>query len=278
MAVFESLFYADSMKMTMGVTIIVPQKKHIRNQKSPEIRMDSFACSYPLLLLLHDEASSQGELLRMTALERYATEHNIMVAMPDGMLGFYVDYFARDPGHPIPGVKYSNPEIEAKFTELQFETYICEELLPYIRNVFPASSRREDTYIGGIGMGGFGAVRLALKYSESFSKVFSVNGYLDIQWLMDHDSGRKEQFQAIFGGNGRLDPESDSNLPGKISQAIGKPAIYQVWSEKHMSREMNENFARAAGNRADYQKEIDEDKADFGYLDKILQKMLNWVG
>lgn len=276
MAIFYSTIQSDSVKNAMGITVIIPQHKHIRCAESPELEKMSFRGPYPLLLLLHDEASSQGELLRMTSLERFAADKGIAVAIPDGMLSFYTDYFARDPGYPIPGVKYSNPDIEAKFTEMQFETYIYREVLEYVRNVFPVSRKKEETFIGGIGMGGFGAVKLALKAPEIFGKVFSINGYLDIRWMMEHEAGRKEQFDAIFGGE--VVKGTAEDLPSYLSSKQDEiPAMYQVWEKSHRSAEMNRNFSKAAEKYTAYQKEETEEGSGFANVDRQLEKMINWL-
>ena len=41
-----------------------------------------------------------------------------------------------------------------------YETYIID-VLTYIQRIFPASAAREKIWIGGIGMGGFSALKLA---------------------------------------------------------------------------------------------------------------------
>ena len=40
-----------------------------------------------------------------------------------------------------------------------------------MRAMFPLSHRREDTFIAGLSMGGFGAIRNGMKYAETFSRI-----------------------------------------------------------------------------------------------------------
>ncbi len=54
--------------------------------------------------------------------------------------------------------------------------YVGKELVEFIRKSFPVSKKREDTYIGGLSMGGFGAMRNGLKYSETFGAIVSLSG------------------------------------------------------------------------------------------------------
>lgn len=278
MAVFYSTFSSECMKMTMGVTTVIPQKKNIRSEESPKIKKGSFNNNYPLLILLHDEASSPGEILRMTSLERWATKQEVIVVLPEGMLGFYTDYYARDPGYPIPGVQYSNPEIEAKFTEMRFETFIVKEVLEYVRNVFPVSEEQNKAFIGGIGMGGFGALKIALRYNDIFSKAFTINGYLDINWMWDHMPGRKEQFEAVFGNENRGKEKGELDLKSQI-ESCGKsiPEIYQIWRKNHISNEMNQRFVSAAKECGKLKVESDECGEGFAYVDKKLASALTWI-
>ena len=46
------------------------------------------------------------------------------------------------------------------------------------RNIFPLSRRREDTYIAGFSMGGYGAIRNGLKYNRNFSKIGMISAAL----------------------------------------------------------------------------------------------------
>ena len=46
------------------------------------------------------------------------------------------------------------------------------------REMFPLSHRREDTFLAGLSMGGFGACRNALKYCDTFGKAAILSGAL----------------------------------------------------------------------------------------------------
>ena len=98
MARFHINYVADCVKDAMDLYVIIPQRKHVRSAESSKLELGSFRAEYPLLLLLHDEASSPLELLSMTRLERFAEEYGVMVALPQGLLSWYTDYADRDSG------------------------------------------------------------------------------------------------------------------------------------------------------------------------------------
>ena len=72
MALFRINYVADCVKDAMDLFLILPQKKHVRSEQSPELELGSFQKGYPVLLLLHDEASSPRELMEMTRLAKFA--------------------------------------------------------------------------------------------------------------------------------------------------------------------------------------------------------------
>ena len=41
--------------------------------------------------------------------------------------------------------------------------------------MFPLSDKREDTFIGGLSMGGFGAMRNGLKYADTFGRIVALS-------------------------------------------------------------------------------------------------------
>ena len=58
--------------------------------------------------------------------------------------------------------------------------FISGELPALCRRFFPIlSDRREDTFIGGLSMGGYGALKCGLRAPQTFSQVISLSGALD---------------------------------------------------------------------------------------------------
>src|SRR5699024_1139790 len=72
-------------------------------------------------------------------------------------------------------------------------TYVGEELVSYITETFNLSSEREDTFVAGISMGGFGALHTGLKYPETFSKVVALSSALVVNSLMKMEPGTADE-------------------------------------------------------------------------------------
>ena len=67
--------------------------------------------------------------------------------------------------------------------------YVGKELVEMTRKMFPLSEKREDTYIGGISMGGYGALYNGMKYRDTFSKVAAFSPACDPYLMLVKEPG-----------------------------------------------------------------------------------------
>ncbi len=113
---------------------------------------------FPVLYLLHGLHGDAGSWLQYSNIARYAEDAEIAVVMPSVGNSFYQDMVHGE----------------------RFFTYMTQELPAFIQGLFPVSKKREDTYIAGLSMGGYGAWFLGLRCPEQFSAIASFSGALDI--------------------------------------------------------------------------------------------------
>ncbi|MEZ4770034.1 MAG: alpha/beta hydrolase-fold protein [Caldilineales bacterium] len=57
-------------------------------------------------------------------------------------------------------------------------TFVADELPALVKGMFPISSRRKDTFVAGLSMGGYGAFKLALAHPERYAAAASLSGAL----------------------------------------------------------------------------------------------------
>lgn len=275
MALFRINYVADCVKDAMDLFLILPQKKHVRSEHSPKLELGSFQKGYPVLLLLHDEASSPRELMSMTRLAKFADDRGVAVALPQGLLSWYTDYAVRDRSDNTTGT--GNATIENAFTEMCYEQYVIETLR-YLRWTFALSDDRAKTWIGGIGMGGFGALKIAMKHPELFSAAFTLNGDVDLQQRMDREPGRKEQFDAVFGG---CKAEGENDLPARCAEMAARadaPRLLQLWSPEGIRGEMNRSLAkRLDGVYPGYSGEELSASWNWDTEDEALNRAIGWL-
>lgn len=118
----------------------------------PDAGTRPFATYY----LLHGLSDDHTVWLRRTRIEWYVREMPLIVVMPDGFRGFYTDN--------ADGPAYAK--------------HMAEELVQFVERNFPARRERESRCIGGLSMGGYGALRLGLGYPHLFASANSHSGAL----------------------------------------------------------------------------------------------------
>ena len=72
-----------------------------------------------------------------------------------------------------------------------YATYLEEEWIPAVRSVFPClSTRREDNFLAGASMGGFGAFRLAMNRPDLFCKAGAFAGSIEMPTIVERNQRR----------------------------------------------------------------------------------------
>jgi S-formylglutathione hydrolase FrmB len=132
---------------------------------------------FPVYYLLHGLSDDYTIWHRRTRIEYYVRDLPLIVVMPDGYRGFYTD----------------NEQGPA------YAKFFTEELTAFVERVFPARRHRAGRFVGGLSMGGYGAMRLALGYPHLYKSANSHSGALLAG--SDPRPQRHEQieFRRIFG-------------------------------------------------------------------------------
>ena len=174
MALIQMTFASDALKMNMEATVLLPENA------GSMIGMESRAGGKcPVLYLLHGMTDDHTIWERRTSIERYVSALNLAVVMPEGHLGWYTDMQV--------GPRYF--------------TYISDELPRLCQSLFPQiSARREDTFVAGLSMGGYGALKCGLKRPDVFSHAAGLSSAADIQnGFANKDPWRRQMWIDLFG-------------------------------------------------------------------------------
>lgn len=152
-------YFSHVLGFNTEITVVIPTPEGNEQitEKGPETRYD-YENGLPVVYLLHGAYGDNASWTRFSSVERYVQSRNMIAVMASVENSFYQDQ--------VMGNKYF--------------TYMTEELPNYITRLFPASRKREDTYIAGFSMGGYGAWYLALRRPDLYSKAASMSGALDI--------------------------------------------------------------------------------------------------
>ncbi len=264
MAVFQVSFMARTLGRTVPLCVILPTDKMYFGGASgrPEGK------PYKTLYLLHGILGSQNDWLYGTRIQRYAEERDLAVVMPAGENAFYVD----------------QPWNSAMYGE-----FIGRELVEFTRKTFPLSRKKEDTYIGGLSMGGFGAMRNGLKYHDTFGAIVALSGAFitDENFLVKTEepkfvSESEEYKHSCFGPDLAAALESDRNPRFLIEQmaAAGEefPAIYMACGTEDSLLEKNNALAEVLKSHGvSFTFETGPGAHEWDFWDRYILKALEWL-
>lgn len=121
----------------------------------------SDAVDYPVLYLLHGYGGNHNDWVNIVPqIKDLATACQMIVVCPNGANSWYFD-------SPI------NKDI-------QYETYIIKDLIPYIDQHYSTIAHRNGRAISGLSMGGHGALYLAIRHKDMFAMAGAMSGGVDI--------------------------------------------------------------------------------------------------
>lgn len=261
MALIQVNFMSQSLLRTVPIQVILPVDKFSlstdsQNEEKP----------FKTLYLLHGIFGNYTDWVSGTRIQRWAEEKNLAVVMPSGDNAFYID-------QPQSGNMYGE--------------FIGKELVQITRRMFPLSRKREDTFIGGLSMGGYGAVRNGLKYHDTFSHIICLSGALHLPGDPGDVSKKPIFFEDYYFGDLKEAVKSDKSLLILIENikrkmhndsSVSFPKIFQACgTEDHLieiNRKYREIFAKNGIEAAYYEA---PGKHDWDFWDTWIRKALDWL-
>lgn len=218
------------------------------------------------LYLLHGAFGNYTDYLSGTRIQRWAEEHNLAVIMPSGENQFYVD-------KPSRGENYG--------------AYVADELVEFTRKMFPLSHKKEDTFIAGLSMGGYGALINGLKYHETFSRIGAFSPGL----MIDDIASRSELlsvtgwsldfYENAFGGIDTI-KNSDKDYYYLIDQLLENkkeiPKIYLPIGTDDFLLESVRGFKSFVDEREVPLIYIEDDGGhEWDFWDRYVKNFLEWL-
>lgn len=206
MAYFQGAVRSRVLQMDTNVNVIIPYDYY-----SAEGAPGKYG---KVLYLLHGLKQNADAWPRMSSVERYANYYGYAVVMPEVQRSFYTDMAL--------GLPY-------------FE-YITRELPEMMHALYRLPVGRENTYVGGLSMGGYGALKCALLrpdlyagamcFSSGFYMLSETEHMLQVYYS-------KGELQAVVGLDLNPAPEDDldeliKNFPANAQ----KPRLYVAVGEQ----------------------------------------------
>ncbi|MBO5623876.1 MAG: acetylesterase [Butyrivibrio sp.] len=262
MATGRLRYYSQAQMGQVNISFVIP------NDIPPMLMGDNENYKRPMktLYLLHGFSGNESDWEYNGVAEDIAAMYNMAVIMITAGNNFYLDRAA---------------------TGCQYQTFAGEEVVQYTRKLFGLSEKKEDTLIGGLSMGGFGAIHTALAYPETFGAAIALSPALvihEIEGIKPGVSGllaNYEYYREVFGNLDKV-ADSDANpevLYNKLKDA-GKdiPPIYMAIGTEDTLYPHNQIFRKFLEEKgAEFKYEEGPGIHDWKFWNEYVFKGLNWA-
>ena len=242
MGIFKGNFYSASLKMTTSINVIFPDYS---NDVDPIIEGET-----KVLYLLHGLSGNADEWIRFSKIEYYAKKYNFVVIMPEVQRSFYCN--------TIYGINYFD--------------YVADELPQICSKWFNISTKKENTFIAGESMGGYGAIKIGLSRPNQYEAIASLSGVLDYEEFKKMiiagkwPDMKKEELDILD------DTVTPISLISKVAKLNDCPRIIQLCGTEDFLYTHNQNFKKIM-EKENYDHLYIEAKGDheWPYWDKAVQ-------
>jgi S-formylglutathione hydrolase FrmB len=247
MALLTCDFFSDALEVGTSLTVVLPQ------QTAAQIGLAAPGTSDlpPVLYLLHGLSDDHTAWQRYTAVARYAEAAGLAVVMPAVGRSFYTD--------EVHGHRYWD--------------YVSEELPAVVRSFFRVSEQPEDTFVAGLSMGGYGAIKLALTHPARYAAAASLSGGLDLLRLMQLPE-RGDLMDRIFGGTvGDTD-----DVFTLLQRASGVPPLYLGCGTEDPLLPGTRRFAdEASAAGVDVTLDLRPGGHEWSLWDRMIEDVIAWL-
>ncbi|MEU3455175.1 alpha/beta hydrolase family protein [Micromonospora sp. NPDC006766] len=246
-------FFSEALGMGTSMTVLLPERA------SAGIGMAGGAAhgDPPVLYLLHGLSDDDTIWTRRTSIERYVAPLGLAVVMPMVARSFYADE------------THGN----------RYWTFLSEELPEVCRSYFRLSDRREDTFVAGLSMGGYGAMKWALRAPGRFAAAASLSGALDVARRRDHPTSplNPAVWHTVWGD--REVTGTDDDTVALLERAGDDlPAFYVACGTEDFLYEDSVRFVDTARHRGlPVTVDFSPGDHDWAYWDTKIQDVLAWL-
>lgn len=261
MALMDIRIYSEILNRSITFKAIIPgddKRLEITSNKN------NLKNEIKTLYLLHGREGDNSDYLYKTNILSIAMKYNLAVIMPSGENSWYVD----------------REQYSAHYKE-----FIGKELVNYVQSTFNLSSNKEDNFIGGLSMGGYGALCIGLSYPNTFSKIVGLSSALIIEDISSKTPHRGEDdlhdFKYIFDSLENLcdsnkNPAVLINNSLKINQSI--PKLLLCIGKDDFLYESNLRFIDFLNQKKVDYKYIESDGIhDWAFWNTWLEPSIKWL-
>lgn len=262
MAFITLNFFAKSLLRPVTVNVVIPTDKMVSSDM-PEPKKQPFKTLY----LLHGVFGNYTDWVNGTRIQALANDKDLCVVMPCGDNKFYAN-------SEQSGDRYGD--------------FISKDLVEFIEATFQVSKKPEDRFIGGLSMGGFGAITNALRNVGMFGNVVMLSAALIKERILTsvnipgQDIFTKKQYEVMFDLEDVSEFEGSScdydKLARDLRDSDHKPKIFMACGTEDSLFDWNvayRDFLRENGFDVTWVE--GPGIHDWNFWDAYIEKALEWL-
>lgn len=203
MARFTTNFESEALKRPITIEAVLPADHMVlRTQPLPKKNMP-----YKTLYLLEGVTGNASGIFNYSKLMGLAEDYNLAVVCIGGENKWWSSMTAMNEN---------------------FGDMVTRDVVNFTRRVFCLSDRREDTFIGGFSMGGYGAFVNGFRHPELFSRIIAVNSALQKVPIMTSvneptwDMFLRDNYEAMFNFQDVAEYENSDNDYEFLAETVAK--------------------------------------------------------
>ncbi|WP_320128520.1 alpha/beta hydrolase family protein [uncultured Sphaerochaeta sp.] len=264
MALFHCQLFSKQLFASVDVNVILPLPDSGNYFFKSNMDYPKADQKFQTLYLLHGISADYSDWVRFSGIERYAQEHQLAVVMPSASNSMYCNL--KNGGN--------------------YYSFVAEELPSMVRSIFPLSDKREDNFIAGLSMGGYGAFKIGLGNPGRFLAIASLSGGLITHKENDgKDSpvvGLAHWFKWVYGENNEHYDANNEDLlcivKNMVKEGALLPKIYQCCGTEDFLYSDNVFFRDVLHNlKVDVTYEEGPGRHDWDFWDPYIKKILDWL-
>lgn len=209
--------------------------------------------SYKVLYLLHGYQGDYTNWVKYTNILKYAEKTNLLIVMPSGYNSFYV-----------------NSKLYG-----DYETFIKDEVYDLINKTFNINQTKENTFIAGLSMGGFGAIKTALAHPDRYKKAVGLSSVVDLVSIIQRvKDSLKEKTKLLLNE----EVTTANNLYTLAKDSLGEVELYLACGTEDYLFKENEDFHNYL-NEINYKHTYSTSPGvhNWEYWDKEIKEVLKWL-
>lgn len=266
MAIFECNLFSKMLYSSVRVNVILPTPDSSAEFFGTTTKYPEPGEKFQTLYLLHGFSADYTDWQRFSRIESYAQQKHLAVVLASANNSSYTDL-------PYGG---------------QYFQFFTEELPRLVQAIFPLSEKREDNFVAGLSMGGFGSLKMALLCPEKYAAAASLSGGLgnrrpDAPKSTNHPNLPSDRYRYNqYGEHMEYFDENKDDLTVVLKNAVRDnvdlPKLYVCCGTEDFAYPNSVAFRDlAASLGVDLTYAEGPGVHDFDFWDPYIRKILDWL-